>query len=289
MHKATTLIARANYRQTVVDFRDGILQQSWHTNNEFLRLCGVGATGIAKRDDMQEYDWKNMKYSAVTAARNMSQELGLEWPKNVSTVKPSGTLGKIMDTYEGIHKPLGMYLFNWVNFSVSDPKVDKLKRAGYRTIPNPADKTGELVCIPVNYEGGQFEKVEVTRKDGTKEILDLNTEDAMQQLARYKKIQMHYCDQNVSNTIYYKPEEKDSIVDWLLDNWDIYVGVSFLFKQDPTMCAKDLGYDYLPQEYVNKDTFYEYFNSVREIDWDDTDYESEMEAEGCASGVCPIK
>nr|AIW56589.1 ribonucleotide reductase [uncultured virus] len=144
LHKATTLIARANYRQTIVDLRDGILQESWHKNNEFLRLCGVGATGIAKRDDMTEYDWKNMKYSAVTAARGMSQELGLEFPKNVTTVKPSGTLGKIMDTYEGVHKPEAMYLFNWVGFSKEDPKVEKLIKAGYKVMDNEADETGAV-------------------------------------------------------------------------------------------------------------------------------------------------
>jgi ribonucleoside-triphosphate reductase len=86
LHRAATLISRANYRQTVVDLRDGILQEAWHKNNEFLRLCGVGVTGIAKRDDMTEYDWKNLRYSAVTAARTMSGELKMEYPKNVTTV-----------------------------------------------------------------------------------------------------------------------------------------------------------------------------------------------------------
>jgi ribonucleoside-triphosphate reductase len=290
LHNAATLVARANYRQTVVDLRDGILQESWHKNNEFLRLCGVSATGIAKRDDMAEYDWKNLKYSAVTAARTMSQELGLEWPKNVTTVKPSGTLSKVMDTYEGVHKPESKYLFNWINFSKHDPKVSVLKEAGYRTMDNPTDpETGILICVPVNFEGGQFTPVEVFHKDGNSEILDINTETAINQLERYKKIQMYYCDQNVSNTIYYKPHEKDDIVNWLLKNWKIYVGVSFLFKNDPTKSAEDLGYNYLPQEYVNKKTFYEYFNSLKEVDWDDTDYESELDEDECAGGTCPIK
>ena len=196
-----------------------------------------------------------------------------------------------MDTYEGVHKPEAMYLFNWVGFGKEDPKVEKLKTAGYKVMDNTADETGAgcLICLPVNFEGGDFTKVNVTHKDGSEEILDLNTETAIEQLERYRKIQLYYCDQNVSNTIYYKQEEKDVIVDWLLDNWDIYVGVSFLFKNDPTVSAADLGFNYLPQEYVNKETFYEYFNSLSEIEWDDTDYESELEDEGCATGACPIK
>ena len=196
-----------------------------------------------------------------------------------------------MDTYEGVHKPEAMYLFNWVGFSKEDPKVEKLSRAGYKVMDNTADETGAgcLICLPVNFEGGDFTKVNVTHKDGSEEILDLNTETAIEQLERYRKIQLYYCDQNVSNTIYYKVEEKGVIIDWLLDNWDIYVGVSFLFKNDPTVSAADLGFNYLPQEYVNKETFYEYFNSLKEIEWDDTDYESELEDEACAGGMCPIK
>jgi len=289
LYRAAILIARANYRQTVVDFRDGILQESWHLNNEFLRLCGVGVTGIAMRDDMTEYDWKSLKYSIVTAARGMAKELGLEHPKNVTTVKPSGTLGKIMDTTEGVHKAEGRYLFNWVNFSKHDPLIDKLLNANYIALENPTDSTGMLVCLPVKFDSVHFDTINVTRKDGSNETLEVNLESALSQLERYKKIQTYYCDQNVSNTIYYKPEEKGVIVDWLLENWDTYVGVSFLFKNDPTMSAKDLGYNYLPQEYVTKKRFYEYYNQLKEVDFSNTDYEEEIDDGGCATGACPIK
>lgn len=289
LHKAATLAARANYRQTVVDFRDGILQESWHLNNEFLRLCGVGATGIAMRDDMTEYDWKDYRYSAVTAARGMAKELGLQHPKNVTTVKPSGTLSKIMDTTEGVHKPLGKYIFNWVNFSKNDPLVLKLQSAGYRTLPNPGDSTGVLVCFPVKNDNVKFTTKNVTRKDGTVETLHINEESAITQLERYKKIQVNYCDQNVSNTISYSPEEVDDIVDWFMDNWDIYVGVSFLFRADPTMSARDLGYEYLPQEVVTQSRYEEYMNELSEIDWTNTDSIDEVDDGGCAGGACPIK
>lgn len=289
LHKAVTLISRANYRQTIVDLRDGILQEAWHKNNEFLRLCGVGVTGIAGRDDMTDYEWKNLKYGAVVGARNMAAELQLEWPKNVTTVKPSGTLGKIMDCEEGIHKAEGKYLFNWVNFSNHDPIVQKLKDSNYNYMINPSDPTGTIVCLPVKFENTDFDKKEVVRKDGTVDVLEVNLESAITQLERYKKIQVNYCDQNVSNTIYYKPEEKEDIVQWLMANWEIYVGVSFLFKNDPTVSAKDLGFNYLPQEYVTKETFEEYEKQILPIDWEGTDFDEEFEDDGCATGVCPVK
>lgn len=90
LHRAIYLAARANYRQTCVDLRDGILQEAWHLNNEFLRLCGVGLTGIAKRPDLTAYDYKYLERRATSGAYSMADELGLPRPKNVTCVKPSG-------------------------------------------------------------------------------------------------------------------------------------------------------------------------------------------------------
>mgnify|MGYP000703523677 CR=1 FL=1 len=58
-----------------------------------------------------------------------ADELGLPRAKAVTTVKPSGTLSKIMDTTEGVHRPLGRYIFNNVTFSKHDPIVPKMKAA----------------------------------------------------------------------------------------------------------------------------------------------------------------
>lgn len=81
---ATRLIARANYRQTVVDLRDGILQEKWHLNNEHLHLCGVSLMGIAMRPDMQPYDFKRIERMATFAAYTMADELGTPHPKNIT-------------------------------------------------------------------------------------------------------------------------------------------------------------------------------------------------------------
>lgn len=90
LHEALRIAARANYRQTCVNLNDGILQEAWHLNNEFLRLCGVGITGIAARKDLQAYDYRQMERETTHAAYAMADELGLQRPKNVTTVKPSG-------------------------------------------------------------------------------------------------------------------------------------------------------------------------------------------------------
>lgn len=85
LHHAAKIISRANYRQTVVDFRDGILQESWHLNNEHLHLCGVSLMGIATRPDMSEYDYRRLERSITAASYSMAKELGLSYPKNVTS------------------------------------------------------------------------------------------------------------------------------------------------------------------------------------------------------------
>ena len=280
LQRAIELASRVNYRQTCVDLRDGILQEAWHLNNAFLRLCGVGLTGIARRPDLGAFDYQLLQRGATSAAYGMADELGLPRPKNVTTVKPSGTLSKIMDTTEGVHKPLGRYIFNNVNFSKYDPIVAKARLAGYRVFDNPADPDGVLITFPVKWEGVDFDVV-----NG----MEVNTESALGQLDRYKLLMDNWCQQNVSATISYSPEEVPAIIDWLLTNWDSYVGVSFLYRADPTKTAKDLGYLYLPQEVTTREAYEEYSAKLQPIYLDEVNTLEEMRESECAGGACPIK
>lgn len=280
LHRAIRLAARANYRQTCVNLLDGILQESWHLNNYFLRLCGVGLTGIAKRPDMNSYDYEYLKRTATGAAIGMALELGLPAPKNITCIKPSGTLSKIMDTTEGVHKPLGKYIFNNVQFSKHDPVVEKLRQANYRIMNHPTDDTGVLVTFPVEWADVPFHKV------NGKEV---NLDTAVEQLDKYKLLQTSWNQQNTSVTISYDPSEVPQIIDWLLDNWDCYVGVSFIYRTDPTKTAKDLGYLYLPQEVVDEVTYRTYVQDLKLIDLSEANSFDELLDDECATGACPVK
>ncbi len=280
LHEAIRLAARANYRQTCVNLQDGILQESWHLNNYFMRLCGVGLTGIAKRPDMTGYDYEYLKRTATAAAVGMAHELGLPAPKNITCIKPSGTLSKIMDTTEGVHKPLGKYIFNNVQFSKYDPVVEVLRQANYTVVNHPTDDSGVLVTFPVEWSDVPF------HKSNGKEV---NLDSAVEQLEKYKMIQTSWTQQNTSVTISYDPSEVPQIIDWLLDNWDCYVGVSFIYRTDPTKTAKDLGYLYLPQEVVDEQTFRNYTNNLKPVNLDQANSFDEILGEDCATGACPIK
>ena len=288
LRRALHIAARANYRQTCVNLLDGILQEAWHLNNAFLRLCGVGLTGIVKRPDLSSYDYSELQRTATAGAYSMADELGLPRPKNVTTVKPSGTLSKVMDTTEGLHKPLGKYIFNNVNFGKHDPLVALCRAAGYKVMDNPTDPEAVLITFPVRWDNVPFQTV-VKQQNGNTIILEVNQESAVDQLERYKMLMQNWCQQNVSATISYSPDECDDIVNWLFDNWDVYVGVSFLFRADPTKTAEDLGYKYLPQEVVTKKKYDDYVALLQPINLDAAnDIDAPIEDE-CASGACPIR
>lgn len=284
LRRAIHLAARANYRQTCVNLNDGILQEAWHLNNEFLRLCGVGLTGIVRRPDLGAYDYAELQRTATSGAYSMADELDMPRPKNVTTVKPSGTLSKIMDTTEGVHKPLGKYVFNNVNFSKHDPLVPLCRASGYKVMENPTDPEAVLITFPVAWEDVPFDKF---HKNGVD--MEVNLESAVSQLERYKLIMENWCQQNVSATISYDPTEVPDIIDWLLDNWNVYVGVSFLFRADPTKTAADLGYRYLPQEVVTKEVFDEYAKTLQPINLEQANSFEEIQGEDCSTGACPIR
>lgn len=286
LQEAVEIVARANYRQTCVSLDDGVLQRSWHELNEFLRLCGVGATGIVKFLD--HHTGRNnvvtmlqtLRAAAKNGANSMADELGLPRAKLVTTVKPSGTLSKIMDTTEGVHKPLGKYIFNNVTFSKHDEIIPTLVAAGYKVINKPFEEDSVLVAFPVAYEDVKFNVV-----DGK----HVNLETAISQLDRYKLMMDHYVDHNCSVTISYDPSEIPGIIEWILENWETYVGVSFIYRNDPTKTAADLGYAYLPQEVVTEEAYRAYANTLMPVDLTNLASTDDLSDEACTTGSCPIR
>lgn len=288
--RAHYIIARANYRQTCVNLDDGILQRSWHELNEFLRLTGVGVTGVVAWSDMAKASsWEALRKAAHKGVHSMADELHMPRSKLVTTIKPSGTQSKAsglegMEIPEGVHKPLGRFIFNNMNMSKHDPLVDILREANYHIFPNPNDSMNVLARLPVEYSNIPFTKKSIKWVD-----MEINLESAIEQLERYKMTMVHYTDHNTSVTISYDVDEVDDIIDWCLENWDNLAGVSFLFRNDPTKTAEDLGYQYLPQEVVDKKTFQEYTATLKPINWLGSESELTVDSGAdCTTGACPV-
>lgn len=276
---ALNIIARANYRQTCVDLRDGVLQDQWHHNNHNLRLTGVSLTGQAMAGFLSPGILSRLRKTAQDAVNDMADDLGLPRSKNVTTVKPEGTQSKLMDCTEGLHMPLGKYIFNNIMFGEHDPNLETLEAAGYKIVDHPLDKTAKLVTFPVAWESVAFDHAEGK---------DVNLESAVDQLERYKTLMDNYVDHNASITVSYDPDEIPDMVRWLDNNWDSYVGVSFLYRTDPTKTAEDLGYPYLPQQVVTEKEYADYVSKLKPVDVVGNSTE-ELLDDGCSTGACPVR
>jgi ribonucleoside-triphosphate reductase len=286
LEKVFHLVGRANYRQTCVNLKDEILQTSWNELNQFLRLTGLNITGFVTWKHQHDAEkLRLLRQWAVDGVNSMSDELCLPRSKNVTTVQPSGTLCKIMDTTEGAHKPLGKYIFNNVRFSKYDNLVDNLKKSNYYVFNDPYSSDAVLVRLPVKYEHVDFDKDENGK--------DVNKESAILQLNRYKMLMDNYVQHNCSITISYSSDEVPEIIEWFMKNWNSYVGVSFLYRNNASKTAKDLGYPYLPQEVVTKEDYDSYVSTLKEFKLDEEEKNEHFEINVgntmCINGVCPEK
>ena len=75
---------------------------------------------------------------------------------------------------EGVHMPLGKYIFNNITFSKHDPLVARFIAAGYEVIEKPYETESVLVKFPVKYENIPFVRKTVTRKNGKVEEVEIN-------------------------------------------------------------------------------------------------------------------
>lgn len=290
LERAVWVMARANYRQTCVDLQDGVLQPRWHQTNESLALCGVSFTGIVQAGWLTDYQIIRLRNAAVTGAYSMADELGRPRPKAITTIKPEGTRSKITnwgagyETAEGMHSPLGRYIFNWINFSTEDPLVNALRDAGYKTMLSPSDANNVLVRFPVEYANVPG-LVNVKGRE-------VNLEPATDQLRRYLRWNTLWADHNVSSTISFDETEVPDLAKLIHSRWDDgYIATAFLRRADPTLTAADLGHPYLPQEVVSAEDYHEAISAVKPIQWEQfhRGIFDMTDTSDCPTGVCPVK
>lgn len=295
MLRAQYIIARANYRQTCVSMKDGVLQLGWNDNQHLLRLCGVAPLGYVSWEGLNNPDMlEAAREAAIDGANSMADDLGTPRPRRVTQVQPGGTSSKVLglegdEVHEGAHCADSRWIFNNINVSKGEPLVEALRRANYHIFDNPTDPTAVLVRLPVEYSPSPFFTKVIKEIDGRLEELEINQESAISQLERYRILMKHYVQHNCSITVSFDETEIETMADWFMENWDDYVGVSFLKRNDPSLTAKDLGFKYLPQEAVSKRVYEEYVSTLLPLDLGLDTSQDLLDMGDCATGACPIR
>lgn len=253
------------------------LRDQWKENCEEERLLGVSITGQMDNPELLTGEKLEIaKNYAIKVAKKVCRMLGINESVAVTTVKPAGTTSQLTASSSGMHLRYAPFYIRRYRISEVDPLFQLLKYSGFKLTPengqNEETATTWVVSFPVKSPKG---------------ALTRNDMNAIEQLEWYKRVQTNWCEHNVSSTIYVKDHEWLEVANWVYNNWDNFIGISFL----PHDGGK---YEQPPYEEITEE---EYNRMVAELPAIDYSFLSIFENEdmtvgektlACSAGGCDI-
>jgi hypothetical protein len=236
------------------------------------RRIGLGVTGICQ--SFEKLDWLDECYNELKKFdQSWSKELNIPESIKLTTVKPSGTLSLLGGATAGVHPAYSRFFIRRVRMASSDPLIKLCRDAGYKTeyvrrFDGSEDYGTTVVEFPCEFE---------------KDTITADKMGAVDQLELTKKLQKIWADNSVSVTVYYQPEELESIKAWMKDNYEKNMKtLSFL------MHSKH-GFIQAPLEEISEEEYHKQIKKVKPIETM-FDVGSEiLEGMECESGACPLR
>jgi len=217
------------------------------------------------------------------AADEISRELNLTPPHTVTTIKPSGTISKVMACTEGCHLPALKHYLRWVQYHVNDPDLAELKSRGYPTRDISAK-------YPDHHIVGFPTKQPIVDLMGAENVI---TADETSPAENYQWLQLlerfwlgGERGNQVSYTLKYDPQQTDftDYMQLILDHQPHTKVCSVLPQSDWQESARIFGY--VPEQPITEAEYQEFMsfitNRVAFESYDD-------EALKCEGGACPIE
>lgn len=277
--EAQRLSVRAGFRMTYLDLE---LDQ-WDIKQKRDRLAGcsltgwqdmVNATNLSAEE--QAHLRKKLRETAHREAESYAKKLGVNPPLLVTAVKPEGTVTQLPTVSSGVHYSHAPFYIRRVRINASDPLLKVCEELGYDIRPENGQTEEncrtKVISFPCSAPPGKTK----------------NDVSAIEQLETYKAFQKEYSDHNTSITVHLRNNEWEEVEEWLWDNWDDVVAVSFVSLDDSF-------YAQMPYEEITEE---EYERRVREmvpfIPSLIAKYEKDEQLldpgdESCDNGVCPIR
>ena len=231
--EAQMLSTRAGVRMTLLDLE----LPHWNDVQKRDRLTGCSLTGWYDAMDLLGYDEEQEK-ALMSALQQVAHEeamgyataLRIPVPMLVTTVKPEGTLSQVAGgVSSGLHRSHSPYYIRRIRINANDALVDVAKSLNW-TIHAEVGTAGfnDEESLKKSWVIAQANTVVVSFpvKSGAKVTKDDVSVD--EQFKTYFNFQKFYTDHNSSNTITVKPDEWEDAERNVWDNWDDFIGVSFL-------------------------------------------------------------
>lgn len=276
--QAQKLSARAGYRMACVDFE----LHKWDAVNKEDMLIGCSLTGwqdMVNATNMSVEEQENLlqqlRKIAHEAAKEIAIQLGKNPPKLHTTIKPSGTISQLPVVSNGIHFSHSPYYIRRVRINSHDPLANVVKELGCPMHPE-VGQTWEN-CDTVVIEFPVKAPVGKTK----------NEVSAIEQLEIYKMFMHNYVDHNASITVHVRSHEWDDVEQWVWDNWDDTIAVSFLSLDDNF-------YQLMPYEEINQDEYERRATTMKPFNpsllkkYEKEEIETDIGSD-CDSGACPVR
>lgn len=237
-------------------------------------------------------------------------------------IKSHNTYAQLPTVASGCHPPYAPYYIRRVRMARNDALAKTLIEQGVRFYP----ETSEWESYLRSHHPRSIKRSKDSTEISVWEMLDMFTPEyippsiktlvfeipikteaklatkdisAITQLENYKNQIQHYIDHNQSITVTVGDDEWDEVSEWLFDNWEYIIGISFLPKYaDDTYpllpyqeCTEEEFHKRVTQlkSYpliVDKDrlNFFERELNAQNLDVDDRDLEAD-----CHGGSCPVR
>jgi len=257
------------------------VRSAWKNNCEDERLLGVSMTGIMDNDmlagrlDTEElkYWLDELKLHAIDTNKHWAAVLDINPSTAVTAIKPEGTTSQLTDSGSGIHDRFAQYYIRRVRADKKDPLAQFMKDMGFHCEDDIVNPSGVVFSFPI--------KAPV-------DIANLKKRTAVEQLEHWKIFKEHWCEHNVSCTIYYTDDEFLEVGNWVWKNFDGISGVSFLPHTNHV-------YQQAPYEEITADKYEKLLTLMpKDIDWAKlSDYEKEdtttsSQTLACTGNVCEM-
>lgn len=256
--------------------------ESWAVKQERDRLIGVSMTGwfdmvdaVGLSIEEQRKLLKELKRTVRRTAKIFCAELGIPEPLLATTVKPEGTISQLPTVSSGIHRSHSPFFIRRVRVTYTDPLAKVAMKLGWPVHPESGQTWDN--CNTVVVEFPVKSPVKKTKYDVT----------AIEQLETYKMFQECYTEHNTSITVTVREHEWEAVEQWVWDNWDSFVAVSFL-------PLDDAHYPLAPYESITEEEYNRRKAEMKPFDHAllsryENGEDLEVSDDECVGGACPIR
>jgi len=241
------------------------------TNQVMLSNRRIGCSQSGIQDNIEKIglrahlDWCDAGYQYIRKLDDIYSGW-LCTPQSIkhTSVKPSGTVSKLVGVREGIHESKGEYEFQTIRIHDNSPLIPRLRKANYRIEEAIKEPNTLVVYFPMKYN----------RKRARNPTM-------WEQLELAAQMQAHWANNQVSVTIDFDREVEGPEIARALE---MYVhrlkGVSFLPTENHFVQA--------PKTVVTKEEYEEYRETLLPLDLSNLKTH-EVDDKFCSSGICEAK